>query len=69
MSQIILNRRLPLLTIFFIALFAGIYRIVYDIDPSSVITVISLLGLMVSIGCNLLIERILKSKQRDSNGK
>ena len=61
-----LNKRLYLLTLFFIVVFAVIYRFIYagsEVQVTHVMTVISLTALLASLGVNVVIQQIKKKRR------
>lgn len=63
------SKRLYLLTIFYIAVFAIVFKWRYpEMQVTAIITVIALLGFIVALGSNFLINRIKQSQGKD-NGK
>ena len=56
-----LNKRLYLLTLFFIVVFAVTFRFVYsdsEVKVTQVMTVISFMALLASLGVNFVIQQI-----------
>ena len=63
------NKRLYLLTIIYIAIFAIIFKFIYPETPvTSLTVVIALLGFIFALGNNFVINRI-KRKRGKNNGK
>ena len=56
------NKRLYLLTIFYIVVFATLFKFFYDeVEVTSITTVIALLGIICALGTNFAVN--LKSKK------
>ncbi len=67
-----LKKRLYLLTLFFIVVFAVTFRFVYpdsEVKVTQVMTVISLMALLASLGVNVVIQQIQKRGTSDENKK
>jgi len=65
-----LNKRLYLLTLFFIVVFALIFRFVYpEVQVTQVMTVISLTALLASFGVNFVIQQIHQKKGASDENK
>jgi hypothetical protein len=65
-----LNKRLLLLTLFFIVIFALIFRFVYpEVQVTQVMTVISLTALLASLGVNFVIQQIQQKRGASDENK
>ena len=67
-----LKKRLYLLTLFFIVVFAVTFRFVYpdsEVKVTQVMTVISLMALLASLGVNVVIQQIQKRGTSDEKKK
>ncbi len=67
-----LNKRLYLLTLFFIVVFALIFRFVYagsEVQVTQVMTVISLTALLASLGVNFVIQQIQQKRGASDENK
>ena len=67
-----LNKRVYLLTLFFIAVFALIFWFVYadsEVEVTQVMTVISLMALLTSLGVNAVIQHIQQKRGASDENK
>ncbi len=69
-----LNKRVYLLTLFFIVVFALIFRFVYpvaeaEVEVTQVMTVISLMALLTSLGVNAVIQHIQQKRGASDENK
>jgi len=67
-----LKKRLYLLTLFFIVVFAVTFRFVYpdsEVKVTQVMTVIALMALLASLGVNFVIQQIQKRGASNENKK
>ena len=63
------NKRLYLLTIFYIVVFAIIFKLIYpEVPVTSLTIVIALLGFIFALGSNFVINRI-KQKRGKNDGE
>ena len=64
------SKRLYLLSIFYIVIFTIVFKWLYpELEVTSVITVIALLGFVVGLGTHFLITRIQQSKGKNDGTK
>lgn len=67
-----LNKRLYFLTLFFIVVFAVVFRFVYsdsEVQVTQVMTVMSLTALLVSLGVNFVIQQIQQKRGASDENK